>query len=60
MEGKGSRHSEEMRGEMRTNCLNWRHVQLRNRGLCELVSHTKYSSIAALFSFAGINDASAA
>ena len=60
MEGIGSRNAEEMRGEMRTNCLNWRHVQRRNRGLCELVSHTKYSFIAALFSIAGMNDASAA
>jgi hypothetical protein len=60
MEGKGSRNAEEMRGEMRANCLNRHHVQRRNRSLCELVNHTKYSSIAALFSFAGMKDASAA
>jgi hypothetical protein len=60
MEGKGSRNGAEMREKMRANCLSRRHLERRDRGLCKLVIHTKYSFIAAPFSFGGMNDASAA
>ena len=60
MEGIGSRNAEEVRWEMRANCLSRRHLERRDRGLCKLVIHTKYSFIAAPFSFDGMNDASAA